>query len=274
MAPVLGDLDANVGMSVHAMRQAAAEGASFVVFPELSLTGYCFETRGEALEHAIGAGDEAFETLTDACAELDQVIAVGYLERMDQGFANVVSLIGGDGIVGHYRKTHLPHLGVDKWTEQGWDPLELYEVGELKVGLLICFDASFPEATRLLAMQGADVIVLPTNWPAEAIDKAGWLPNTRAYENVIYFASVNRVGEEGGYVFHGLSRVCGPEGGTLVDGPADEPAILIADIDPARARAKRIERRQGEYWLDRMGQRREDLYVLRPGAIADEVRPL
>jgi predicted amidohydrolase len=71
---------------------------------------------------------------------------------------------------------------------------------------------------------------------------------------------VNRVGVERGYAFHGKSRVCGPTGETLAQGPADTEAMLLVDIDPVRARTKKIVRREGEYWVDRIGQRREDLY--------------
>jgi predicted amidohydrolase len=70
------------------------------------------------------------------------------------------------------------------------------------------------------------------------------------------------VGEERGYRFHGKSRICAPGGETLVEGPADREAILVADLDPARARTKKIVRRGGEYWVDRIGRRREDLYRL------------
>jgi predicted amidohydrolase len=87
---------------------------------------------------------------------------------------------------------------------------------------------------------------------------------------VIYFASVNRVGTERGYRFHGMSRICDPEGKTLVEAPRDVETILVTDLDPERARTKRIERREG-YWLDRIAQRREDLYRLTPGSGGDEV---
>jgi predicted amidohydrolase len=176
--------------------------------------------------------------------------------------ANAASVLGRGGVIAHYRKAHLPYLGVDRWVEPGCDPFAVHEVGGLRVGLLICYDASFPEAARLLALAGADLVLLPTNWPEEAVAKADWLPNTRAYENVIYFAAVNRVGEERGYRFHGRSRICGPAGETLAQGPDDAGAILLADIDPRRSRQKKIVRREGEYWVDRIGQRRTDLYRL------------
>jgi predicted amidohydrolase len=234
------------------------------IFPECALTGYCFDDLEEARAGAIDRDGPELRRLREASRDLDLRVIVGYLERTGRSVANAVSAVGSRGVEAHYRKTHLPHLGADRFTEPGCDPFAVHDVAGLRLGMLICFDASFPEATRLLALAGADLVALPTNWPAEAMGKAAFLPNARAYENVIYFASVNRVGEERGYRFRGGSRICGVEGEVLAEGPLDAEAILVADVDPARARTKRIERRKGEYWLDRIAQRRVDLYRLEP----------
>lgn len=269
--PRIGDTARNLERAVETAALAAARGASLVVYPECALTGYCFESLEEAVEAAVERDGAVMHRLSAACRDLGIQMVVGYLERTGSGVANAATLVGPEGILGHYRKTHLPHLGADRFTEAGTEPFRIFEAAGIRVGLLVCYDASFPEATRLLTLAGADLVVLPTNWPQEAEAKAAWLPNARAYENVIYFASVNRVGEERGFVFHGMSRVCGPEGGTLVEGPRDAEAVLIADLDPARARTKRIERRPG-YWLDRIAQRREDLYRLEAGPGPDGER--
>jgi predicted amidohydrolase len=264
MDPVIGDPERNFEICLSAMTNAREQGANLVVFPECSLTGYCFSDREEATRAALGKEGPIMRRVSEAAAEMGVVCVVGYLERTPSGLANAVSMLGPDGVGGHYRKTHLPHLGGDRFVEQGSQPPPVVEALGLRVGLQICYDASFPEATRLLALAGADLVVLPTNWPQEAEAKAGWLPNARAYENVIYFASVNRVGSEKGFDFHGMSRICNPEGKTLVEAPRDAEVIVIADLDPVRARTKRIERREG-YWLDRIEQRREDLYRLTAG---------
>jgi predicted amidohydrolase len=233
------------------------------VFPECALTGYCFASPEEAREAALEREGPALLELARMAALTGVHLVVGYLERTETGLANSVSVLGARGILAHYRKTHLPHLGADRFTDAGKEPFRVHEVAGLRLGLLICYDASFPEASRLLALAGADLLLLPTNWPEEAEEKAGWLPNARAYENVVYFAAVNRVGEERGYRFHGRSRVCDPTGRTMIDGPVDQEAVLVFDVDPGRARQKRIVRREG-YWVDRIGQRREDLYRLTP----------
>jgi predicted amidohydrolase len=261
--PRIAEPGANVDGVVAAMERAAALRVRLAAFTECALTGYCFDDSREAEAAAIPADSPHLGRIADASARTGVTAAVGYLERTRTGVANAVSIVGGEGIVAHYRKTHLPHLGADRFTEPGEDPFRVFEAAGLRVGLLICYDASFPEASRLLALAGADLILLPTNWPEEAEVKGGWLPNTRAYENVVYFASVNRIGRERGFAFHGRSRICDPTGASLVEGPADREAILVADLDPARARTKRIVRRD-EYWVDRIGQRRRDLYRLAP----------
>ena len=250
----------NVERTIADLRRAAAEGAAIAVFPEASLTGYCFRDADEARDLALATDGPEYAALFEAVVETEVSAVVGAIVRTDTGIANALSVLRPDGSADHYHKTHLPHLGVDRWVEAGCAALEPVPVAGVKTGLLICYDASFPEASRTLTLRGAELILLPTNWPAEAVVKADWLPNTRAYENVVYYAAVNRVGEERGYVFHGRSRVCDPTGTTILQGPTDEEAVLVCDIDPARARTKRIVRREGEYWVDRIGDRRPDLY--------------
>jgi predicted amidohydrolase len=258
----IADPEHNLQTCLAVLGRARDLGASLIVFPECTLTGYAFADAREAAVAALQRTSPLWDRLIEACRDLEVHAVVGYLERTESGLANTASTFGPGGAVAHYQKTHLPFLGSDKFVERGGEVLGLHEVAGVRVGVQICFDASFPEVTRLQSLAGADLVLLPTNWPQEALAKASWLPNTRAYENVIYFAAVNRVGEERGYRFHGLSRICGPAGETLVQGPRDEAAILLADVDPLRSRTKRIERRAGEYYVDRMGERREDLYRL------------
>jgi predicted amidohydrolase len=261
MEPKIGAVRENTGAVIEALDLACDQGARLAVFPECTLTGYCFDSADEAREAAVERDSPWIRDLAAAAAARDAAIVVGYMERTGSGIANALSILGEGGVLGHYRKTHLPHLGGDRFVDPGRNRFTVHTVFGLRLGLLICYDASFPEASRLLALAGADLLCLPTNWPKEALSKAAWLPNTRAYENVVYFASVNRVGTERGFDFHGLSRICDPTGETMVEGPRDRPAVLLADVDPARARTKKITRREG-YWVDRIGQRRPDLYTL------------
>jgi 5-aminopentanamidase len=113
-----------------------------------------------------------------------------------------------------------------------------------------------------LTLLGADLIVLPTNWPSGAINTARYLVQARALENHIYYAAVNRVGEERGFRFIGMSRIADMSGDLLAASPGDKEEILYAEIDPARARAKRIVHIPGKYEIDRVADRRPEMYGL------------
>jgi predicted amidohydrolase len=154
----------------------------------------------------------------------------------------------------------LPFLGVDRFTTPGDRPFRVHDLGGLRIGMLICYDGSFPEAARVLALRGADLIVLPTNWPPGARTTATYLVPARALENHVYFLAVNRVGEERGFRFIGQSRLvdCDGEPLTLVAGNGEE--TLYGEVDPARARAKRLVKIPGKYEIDRLADRRPEMY--------------
>ena len=188
-------------------------------------------------------------------------VAVGLLERGAAGaIHNACVLVGPDGLAASYRKCHLPCLGVDRFAKPGDGPFAVYDLGGLRVGMLICYDDSFPEAARCLMLLGADIVLLPTNWPSGAAGVAKFIVPARALENHVYYAAVNRVGEEGGFRFFGRSRIVGPDGETLAAAEHDREAILHASIDPTAARAKYLVRIPGAYELHRLADRRPDLY--------------
>ena len=178
---------------------------------------------------------------------------------------NALSLVGPDGFIAGYRKSHLPHLGVDHVVDAGDRPFEVHETPLCRLGMNICYDGAFPESARLLALGGADLIVLPTNWPPGAEEFARYAINTRAMENVVYYVAANRVGLERGFRFIGMSRICDVHGKTLAEADGESEMVITATIDPELARAKRIDRVPGKHWIDRMADRRTDLY----GPIAD-----
>ena len=124
----------------------------------------------------------------------------------------------------------------------------------------ICYAGAFPESARLLALAGADLVVLPTNWPPGAEEFASYAINTRALENAMYYLSADRVGEERGFRFIGLSRICDVHGRNLAEADGESEMVLTAAIDPVQARRKRIDRVPGKHWIDRMADRRPELY--------------
>ena len=261
MDVVLGDSTANQHAISQRLEQAAAAGAELVVFPECAWTGYCFESLEHAREHAEPVPGPATLALARDCARWGVHTVVGLLEVSGTQVFNTAVLVGPEGLVARYRKVHLPYLGVDRFTSLGDEPFATHDIGGVRVGINICYDASFPEGPRSLAIQGADLIVLPTNWPPGAAAVAAHVINTRAMENGVYFAAVNRVGTEGGFQFIGQSCICGPDGETLARAGEDQEQMLLVDIDPERSRRKRIVRVPDQHVIDRMADRRPDMYA-------------
>ncbi len=257
----LGDPAGNLNRMIDKMREARREGASLTIFPECALTGYCFNSIEEARPYTEPIPGPSVERMTEVCREIGGHVVYGLLESDGPRVFNALALVGPQGMVGSYRKTHLPFLGVDMYTDYGDRPFTLYEVEGVKVGMNICYDGGFPEPARCLALLGADLIVLPTNWPPGAEPAAEYAINTRAMENTVYYAAVNRVGDERGVPFIGRSRICDPLGKTLATADGTQETILYADIDVARARNKHLIRKAGINEINRIADRRPHLYT-------------
>jgi predicted amidohydrolase len=256
----LADKTHNLELIRSRLRAASGEGARLVVFPECALTGYCFENKEEAWVHAETLPGPSTAGLAADCKEHGVWAVVGLLERSGDQLFNACALIGPDGFIASYRKVHLPCLGVDRFTTPGDRAFAVHDLGGLRIGINICYDGSFPEAARILMLLGADLVVLPTNWPTGALATVKYLVQPRALENQIYYAAVNRIGEERGFRFIGCSRIVNVNGELLTSSEDDQPAILYADIDPARARDKHIVKIPHIYELHRTAHRRPELY--------------
>lgn len=264
---MLADVEANLQQMLRTLERPELSGCRLVVFPECMLTGYCFDSREEAWPHAELLPGPSSRRLAEHCREHRRWVVYGMLERTDGGkLYNSCALVGPDGVVGVYRKIHLPHLGIDRFVDPGPDPYTVWEIDGVRVGMHICYDGSFPESARCLALAGADVLVLPTNWPPGAETFAQYLPNARALENNVYYVSCDRIGTERGFRFIGQSRICDTNGVTMVEAAHTDPAILVADIDPARARNKRAVRVPRLHVIDRFADRRPEFYgpILQP----------
>lgn len=252
----------NVARMIDQLRIATRDGARLSIFPECAVPGYCFGSLAEARPFAEPIDGPSVKAMTAACFELNSYAVFGMLERDGERVFNVAVLTGPQGVVGVYRKVHLPYLGIDMFTTPGDKPFAIHEVEGVRIGMLICYDAAFPEAARALALQGADLIVLPTNWPPGAETMASCAIPCRAMENQVYFAAVNRVGQERGFQFIGESSVCAPIGQVLAKAAGTEAAILYADINPLVSRQKRIVRVPDKHIIDRMADRRPEFYGL------------
>jgi len=271
----LGQIDANLEKMAALLRQTSAAGAQLTVFPECAATGYCFESLTEARSLAEPVPGPMTAAMTRACKASGSYAVFGLLEADGDAVFNAAALVGPEGVVGVYRKVHLPYLGVDMFTTPGDRPFAVHAASGLRVGMNICYDASFPEAARSLALLGADVIVLPTNWPPGSECTASCCINARALENGVYYLAVNRVGTERGFRFIGQSRICDPWGNTLSVAQGAGEEILFADIDLARARNKHYVRVPGKHEIDRFADRRPEMYTLltKPHGLKHPARP-
>jgi predicted amidohydrolase len=260
MDVALMEPEQNLAAIEGGLAEAAEQGAKLVVFPECAVTGYCFESLEEALPWGESIPGASTERIGVACAGLDIFAVFGLLERVEDRLYNACVLLGPQGVIGSYRKIHLPFLGIDRFVTAGDRPFEVHEAAGLKVGMNICYDGSFPESSRVMALGGADLVVLPTNWPPGAECFAEHVINTRAMENGIYYIASDRIGEERGFSFIGGSRICDPNGRTLDTADHTDPAILYGEVDPSRARNKRYVRVPKQHEIDRFEDRQPRWY--------------
>jgi predicted amidohydrolase len=258
--PKLGRPGENLERILQRLGEAASAGAHLVAFPECALSGYGFSSREEGLAHAVPIDGAEVRRVVAACRLHRCFCIVGLLERSGERLFNACVLAGPEGVVGWYRKVHLPYLGIDMFVDPGDRPFAVHDAGGLRVGMHICYDGSFPETARALALLGADLLVLPTNWPTHSECAAEHMIPTRAMENTVYALAVNRVGEESGFRFIGSSSIVDPNGRPLARAGAEAEEILAAEVDPARARQKHLVRVPGRHEINRIADRRPRFY--------------
>jgi 5-aminopentanamidase len=263
LAPVLGDVEGNQALIADGVRRAAAAGAAVVVVPELASSGYVFSSAEEARAAARPAA-EALAPWIEVARETGAIVAGGFAELAEDTVFNSAAIVDGTGVLAVYRKVHL-------WDREslvfqaGSAPPPVVDTPVGRLGLCVCYDIEFPEFPRSLALRGADLICVPTNWPDE-----GRPPGERPLEVVramaaassskVFIACADRCGTERGVAWVGGSAIVADTGWLLAGpAPAPEPTLLVAACDLARARDKRLNERN-----DVFADRRPDLYAQAP----------
>jgi predicted amidohydrolase len=264
--PKLAEPERNLEACLARLEEAAAAGAELLVLPECAVPGYMFESAEEALPFAEEIPGPSSEVLERESRRLGMHVVCGLLERDGDTLRNAAVLVGPDGLVGTYRKTHLPFLGVDRFVVPG-DELTVFDTPLGRIGVEICYDLRFPEVTRTLALKGADIVAHPTNFPMAAKVQTELITVARAAENRIYLLTANRVGKERSGEFCGWSQIVDPYGTRLAEAGETEEALLVADVDVEKARDKDYII-PGEYELYLFGHRRPELY----GALLEETQ--
>jgi predicted amidohydrolase len=265
--PQLGDVDRNLETIERQVAEAATAGAQLIVLPEAAVTGYVFENLDEALAVAQRAGAIAEQRLARVAMASRVALIVGSLEAEAREVFNTALILAPDGRRFRYRKMHLPFLGVDRFATPGQDAPEVYDLAGVRVGVLICYDLRFPEAARICALEGADLVALPTNWPVGVEFHPGIFAPARAAENHVYLLACDRVGEERGTTFIGRSMLLDYNGRQVAKASDTEEEIIFGEVDFELARQTHQRRIPGEHEWDTINDRRPGLYgrLLEPG---------
>ena len=253
------DKEANLAKVLAYLEAAARAGAKLAVFPECALTGYCYKSLDEARPMAEPVPGPSTQTLAAAAQALGCTAIVGLLERSGDRVYNAAAVIGANGSLDTYRKIHLPGLGIDRFVAPGDKPFPVFDAAGAKVGVSICYDLSFPESARVLKLKGAQMFIVPTNWPLGS-DSVMYTPQVRATENHMYVIASDRVGEERGFRFSGRSKIVDFTGHLLAEAGDSEETVLYAELDLAAADHNRVVRVPGQWEFDRIADRRPEMY--------------
>ncbi len=235
--PVLFDVDGNLATMARLVEEAAARGARLVVLPELATTGYEGGERFFEMAEPAAVGSRSVDAMAELCRRHGLYLAYGFAER-DQLIRdllyNSVALLGPDGaLVGVYRKVHL-FADERKWFRPGCDfPVFDTELG--RIGIIVCWDVAFPEPARVLALRGADVIVVCSNYEKPYAEDWDMMCSARALDNVLPLVASNRYGPDPVLDFFGHSRILDPLGRVLAALDEDREGVITAEIDTEEA---------------------------------------
>ena len=260
MDPRLMQVKENLASMVSAAKKASQNQAKLIVFPECSLTGYVFSSREEALPYAETIPGPSTEALLSICQELEIYIVFGLLEKEDDKLFNALSFVGPKGFITSYRKNHLPFLGIDRFVDKGNRPFQVHSTPIGNIGLHICYDVLFPESARIMALLGADIIVLSTNFPYGRGETLNCVARARAIENKVNLVSSDRVGAEKGFSFAGLSNIVNATGEVLSLASPEKEEIIYGEVSLEAARQKHRVFVPGEWEIDNIGDRRPEIY--------------
>lgn len=257
LAPALGEVVANIDMAASAIADAVAVGADVVVLPELVTSGYMFTDAAEARAAAVPATDATFAPWLRAAA--DAVVIAGFCELAGDGAVyNSAAVIEGGSLIATYRKTHLWDREKLIFTPGGRLP-PVVATRHGPIAVMICYDLEFPEVTRGVAVEGAELIAAPVNWPPTPRprgERCGELITamSAARTNRVALAICDRTGEERGATFAESTAIISADGWVVAEtGPGLGSAV--AEVDLGASRDKRITDH-----VDVLGDRRLDLY--------------
>jgi predicted amidohydrolase len=260
LAPVIGDLEANAALARGALAEAAAAGADVVVLPELVTSGYLFADAREAAAAAIPSDHDILRGWADAARGARMVVVGGFCEAGADGETyNSAAVIDETGALrAVYRKLHLWDLEKRLFTP-GAEAPAVVDTAHGRIAAMICYDLEFPELTRGVALAGAQLLAVPTNWPlvprpAGERPPEAVIAMATARVNRMAVACADRLGTERGLEWTGGSTIVGVDGWVAAE--TREAGVIVADVDLDAALDKRLTELAHAF-----DDRRPDLYA-------------
>lgn len=220
----LGAVDANVQHVRRAVERLAQQGCQLAVLPEMWNTGYDYKQLKDLAKRT----PEVVEEVCRLSSEFGMVIVGSLPEPNGDKVSNTAYVMDRGQLAGKYRKIHLfSMMGEDRALEGGnsWLVAETH-LG--RIGVFICYDLRFPELARRLAVEGADIIVVPAEWPKPREEHWRTLLKARAIENQIFIVAANCCGIQGKLDFFGESMIIGPKGEILAAAASEDTEISAA----------------------------------------------
>ncbi len=245
---VPGSIDTNLDTSIAALQRVAQQGAQLAVLPEMWSCGYDYRNL-----HALAQETpRVLQALQNQCRKLDLVTVGSLPELVDGTIYNTAYVIDRGEIVGSYRKLHLfSTMREDEFLGAGNHSL-VVDTSVGRLGVAICYDLRFPELFRKLALEGAEIICIPAEWPKPRQEHWKTMVRARAIENQLFVIATNCCRVQGKLDFCGLSQLVSPLGNVLQIA-AEEDIELVANFDFSEMDNYRKK-------IDILNDRRADIY--------------
>jgi len=223
----LGEIEINLAKALDGLRQVAASGTRLAVLPEMWSSGYDYKNLQDLAERTPYVVAE----LLKLTAEFEMVVVGSLPERDGDTIYNTAYVLDSGQQIATYRKLHLfSSMGEDRYLKAG-DKTLVCQTSAGRIGVAICYDLRFPELFRKLALEGAEIICLPAEWPVPRDMHWRTLLRARAIENQLFIAATNCCGRQGKLDFFGMSLLISPRGEIFAEGGSVD-TLISATFDP------------------------------------------
>lgn len=230
----LGEIEPNLQKVRVALAELAAKGVQLTVLPEMWATGFAYKD----LNQLAARTDEIVEAIAALSAEYSMVIVGSLPEPHENKVYNTAYVLDNGKLKGKYRKIHLFSLMQEDRSFDAGNSWLLVDTSVGKIGVFICYDLRFPELARRLAVEGAEILVVPGEWPKPRQEHWRTLLRARAIENQLFLVAANCCGVVGKLDFFGMSMIIDPKG-ELIAEAGYEAENITAVIDFAKMNAWR-----------------------------------